>query len=470
MDIKRKYLIRSNNSLYDKDIDLTQSLSDQNYIDFNLKKSMYRSNVKEKDIYNGSRYLEIKQDFEEDCEGFEYIPSTLEPTSRTIAIGDIHGDIEVAVKVLEIGKCIKKVETNTINSVILKNKYDIVERFIWIGGDTIVVQVGDQVDRCRPVGDHICVLPNSTIDDEASDVKILKFYTDIDRISRKSGGRVISLLGNHELMNVSGKMQYVSFMGLLEFATSVDLSKVNTENKTDYMKYVDNGLQNRRNAFSNKLNTNINRKEPLNEFLGCTRTSAIIIGKILFVHGGMIEKMASSYHLDDLNKIVRKWLLGKLTDEVANRELLKTNLEKKQNDNDVKFNFKERLNLLLNSGSKGISIFWNRIMGQIPGDIIVNDLSENSKEKIKNKCDKLLEPVFSSFGDDKLKVVVVGHTPQMLSGYKFGINSACDKRIWRTDIGASKAFDVFRENSKQRIEVLEIIQTDVDNYKYNILS
>jgi hypothetical protein len=45
----------------------------------------------------------------------------------------------------------------------------------------------------------------------------------------------------------------------------------------------------------------------------------------------------------------------------------------------------------------------------------------------------------------KLKGMVVGHTVQN------GINSACDGKIWRTDIGMSRSF-----GKKQKIQVLEI--------------
>ena len=399
----------------------------------------------------GTRFIEHKTDFENDCGyKYDYIPHILNPTSRTIAIGDIHGDLDVAIKMLEVGKCIRKISycvgLDNLNYVIIKNKNNKDEYYFWIGQDTQVVQVGDQIDRCRYFGSEECIYPEVTQHDEASDIKILKFYTDINSIAKLCNGRVISLLGNHELMNVLGKMNYVSFMGIMEFRfdNMVDLSNIEY-NIND----INIGLQNRINAFSNKPNIK-NRKEPLNEFLGCSRTSSIIIGDLLFVHGGMIKQMAEAYNLDDLNKIVRKWLLGKLKDEINSNQLLYTNNERNKNfqqNNKINFNFKNRIHQILSSK---YSIFWNRLLGNLPPDI-----QSNIPQNI-NQCNEYLDDVFKIHN---INGIIIGHTPQMSD--KYGINSACNKRVWRVDIGASSAFDKFR-TTKKKIEVLEIKYT-IDN-------
>jgi hypothetical protein len=434
----------------------------------NSRYNLYKNNViekeKEKEKNNDDNddtfdSDEFEQDFLNDCKEYEYIPDTLKHTSRTIAIGDIHGDLELAVKVLEICKCIEKVKkSNTKNkqTVTLINRDNFEKYYIWIGNDTQIVQVGDQVDRCRPNGDHECIFPDATVRDEASDIKILKFYYDIDQIAKKDGGRLISLLGNHELMNVSGRMRYVSLLGALQFSDKVDISSINNSDMTNYTQFYEEGLENRKKEFTNKNNNK------LNKFLACTRTSAIIIGDLLFVHGGMIEKMAKLYDLKKFNKIVRKWLLGKLTDEVYSRELLKT---KKEQGKNVSFNYKKRLNSILVSDSLGISPFWNRILGNLPADIEVQNLSDESqKQQIINDCDKTLKPVLKIFN---INGIIVGHTPQMND--KYGINSACNRRVWRTDIGASTAFDSIRdENKKKRVQVLEITYDNSEN-EYKII-
>ena len=145
------------------------------------------------------------------CEslGFPEIPSIINTdrslTKRLIAIGDIHGDLDLALNCLTIAKVIQRVylyknkDKNNIeikdeesdilsdfddenddlpdNIVTLKYKDEIKLRYYqWIGENTVVIQVGDQVDRCRPV-DNECDHPKETVNDEASDIKILFFFS-----------------------------------------------------------------------------------------------------------------------------------------------------------------------------------------------------------------------------------------------------------------------------------------------------
>jgi len=443
--------------------------------------------TEDKILFNGSREKHIEEDFKIDCSDFEYIPHILKETNRTIAIGDIHGDLNVAIKMLEVAKCIKEIFPKenandqtfvTLIDTIGKERY-----FIWIGDTTQVVQVGDQVDRCRPVGNNNCIMPETTIKDESSDIKILKFYTDLDNLAKRSKGRLISLLGNHEIMNVQGNMNYVSLFNLLDVA-KIDQSKksismddaLNASKKSNYKlvggssdiyvnlanvkidkNIINDGFENRKKIFSNDIIDNENLR--VNKFLACTRSSAIIIGTLLFVHGGIIKKLAESYHLDDLNNIVRKWLLGKLTDELSSKKILYNHQENIKQDT-VTFNLKDRLYEILSSKR---SMFWNRILGYLPADIDVGI----DNEAVKSKCDEYLNPVFDIYN---IGGIIIGHTPQMSE--KYGINSACNKKIWRVDIGASNAFEYFRkeQNVPQRIQVLEITYKSDHSPIFKVLS
>jgi hypothetical protein len=205
--------------------------------------------------------------WESKCKKYSKLPSTLPPVDRIIVIGDIHGDFEQLINCLTIGKVINK-----------EGK--------WIGKDTIVVQVGDQIDSYRPNGkDNNNNIKNDTPDD----YKILKFMTKLHKKSQKYGGAVYSLLGNHELLNVMGDMTYVSKKNIEEFR--------NYNN-------IENPLEARKYAFA--------PGNDIANFLGCTRQMALIIGSNLFVHAGIVPEIIKKYNVNDLNTILSLYLFNEL--------------------------------------------------------------------------------------------------------------------------------------------------------------
>ena len=197
---------------------------------------------------------EFKNLWENYCSKYniEYKSSILPKVNRIIVLGDIHGDYQIALSLL---KCGKVIDNN------LK----------WIGDDTIVVQVGDQIDRCRASSTTTCNLKQES--DEGNDWKILELFTNLHNEAIKTGGGVYSLLGNHELMNVQGDFRYVSYEGLKEFDNYID----------DNGKKFNNGEEARKWAFSCG-NTIAN-------YLGCTRKMALIIGSNLFSHAGILPNI-----------------------------------------------------------------------------------------------------------------------------------------------------------------------------------
>lgn len=105
--------------------------------------------------------------------------------NRIIVIGDIHGDIKRFKNIL--------IDANIINN-----------NFEWIAQpqNTIIVQLGDQVDSLnRNTNENWEVL---------NDYEMIYFTEHLDNIARVKGGRCISLIGNHELMNIIGDFSYVS--------------------------------------------------------------------------------------------------------------------------------------------------------------------------------------------------------------------------------------------------------------------
>jgi hypothetical protein len=317
------------------------------------------------------------KEFKQLC-GVDYVPSILGKVPRIIVFGDIHGDYKLMKNMFEMSGVAKEVKKNT---------------FLWTGGTTYVVQVGDQIDRCRPIGNMRCNNKLTTQDDEDSDIDILYIFTNLNEQAIRVGGAVISLLGNHEIKNSQGQLEYVSYKGLHGFDNYVD--KKNP------------GL-----IFNSGESARIHAFAPGNEmgkFLGCTRVPAIIIGTNLFVHAGLVDGLIKEIGLDgvgdfeSINIAIRKWLLGML---------------------DVRY-----IQQIIN-GSK-YSLFWTRILGSIPANISLDNPI----------CDRNLKEVFRIFGS-KIGGIVIGHTPQSFS-HSDDINGTCSNKVWRVDNGSSAAFNKF---------------------------
>jgi hypothetical protein len=91
---------------------------------------------------------------------------------RIVAVGDLHGDYEQYLEVLA--------SAGLVNT-----------RGKWIGGSTHLVQTGDVTDRgpgSRAIIDHL---------------------EDLKKQAERKGGRVHTLIGNHEAMNSYGDLRYV---------------------------------------------------------------------------------------------------------------------------------------------------------------------------------------------------------------------------------------------------------------------
>jgi len=102
------------------------------------------------------------------------VPTFILPTrQRVVAIGDLHGDLG------------KSKEAFRLAGLIDKDGH-------WSGGKTLVVQVGDQLDRG---------------DDE---IALLYWLERLKYEAHNAGGMLVTMNGNHETMNVSGHFRYAT--------------------------------------------------------------------------------------------------------------------------------------------------------------------------------------------------------------------------------------------------------------------
>ena len=102
-----------------------------------------------------------------------------------MAIGDLHGDLQKTVIALKLAGVLSISTEGTP---------------LWCGGDTIIVQLGDILDR----GDH--------------EIQILHLFLRLKEQAKAQGGDVFLLNGNHESLNICGDFRYVTAGGFTESA------------------------------------------------------------------------------------------------------------------------------------------------------------------------------------------------------------------------------------------------------------
>lgn len=186
-----------------------------------------------------------------------------ENTDRIIVIGDIHGDMKRLIAILTDSKVINK-------------------DLQWIADppNTYVVQVGDQIDSSNRSPD----IPEW---EKIKDIETIHFTNFLDKMAMVKGGRFISLIGNHELMNVQGVFDYVS-------------------KKSSFI--------NRHNYFKPQGNLSL---------ILASRPIVLKIGDLIFCHAGIRK-----HHLDILDKnnttifeLNNLWKKYMLNNKVENTEL-----------------------------------------------------------------------------------------------------------------------------------------------------
>lgn len=353
-----------------------------------------------------------EEDYLKDCPNGQFVPTTLPAVPRIIAIGDIHGDLNLAIRSFKLAKLID-------------------DNHNWIAEprNTVVVQVGDQIDSCRPIQGKVDCHNKKYDWDKPEDMSVINFFDKIDVRARKHGGAVYSLLGNHELMNFQGRFSYVSYANWHDFYYLDPLTNIEYKGKRGRKKLFEkNGYLAKRFA--------------------CTRPSVLVIGSTMFVHAGILPSLTKRLEyigfdpqtqLYYLNRLVRKWLLNKLS-EINNPR-----------DTELKQIIIDPPSTMAND-----SPFWNRVFGQIPVNTKLDD----------DKCSDAVKKTLEVY---KIGQLVVGHTPQSFTNHN-GINGTCytiDKNnpsLFRVDGGFSEAFGVF--GIKHPIQVLEII----DDKEFRILT
>ena len=368
----------------------------------NQEKEVAMEDHQLKKQYNNSQ-TDLKQKINNDPNMSEYDKIGMYPiTKRLIAIGDLHGDLRVTLLALRLAGVISK-------DIFPYN----VQNIKWTGGDTWIVQLGDQIDRCRPDNWVKNCIENSddVVDDEGNNMMIIQIFQKLDVQAKQVGGRVLGMIGNHELMNIDRDFRYVSPQEFLEFVPPNERNKKKTDDGYPY------GYYHRLKVFERGGN--------IAKHYAIQKKSILIVGSTLFVHGGLSHDLMKKYSIQEINHVVEKWLLktdteieGKMFDEIF------------RDDDDM-------------------SPFWCRLYSEDDG------YGENTEEgftellKIINSRNKTLNPI---------NRIILAHTPQFMDN-KY-LNGIYNERLWRIDVGMSRAFgkhDDCGENKYRQIQILEIL-------------
>ncbi len=206
-----------------------------------------------------------------------------EPPETVVAIGDVHGDFDDFVAILQ--------RTGLID----KQNH-------WTGGKTTFVQVGDMLDRGPK--------PHEVMD----------LMMALEKESAQAGGRVVSLLGNHEMMNIMGDLRYVTPVNYASYADA-NSEKRQKAAYEEYVKWRDShasllaelpqpmevteaewmarhpaGFIEQREAFG--------PKGQYGEWLR-EHPAVVDIGGIIYLHGGINPDLAKT-KIDEMNKRIRE--------------------------------------------------------------------------------------------------------------------------------------------------------------------
>ena len=171
---------------------------------------------------------------------------------RLVAIGDIHGDLDAFIGILQRAQLIDPGKR-------------------WSGGHSTLVQTGDFLDRGPKARG------------------VMDFLMPLQKDAQRQGGRVIVLMGNHEAMNIFGDLRYVTDE---DYASFADEPRDARKRKTDSSGPA--GVAERCEAFG-----------PAGKYGKWLRSLPAIarVNDSIFLHGGISPDLAS-YSVDQLNDAI----------------------------------------------------------------------------------------------------------------------------------------------------------------------
>lgn len=293
-------------------------------------------------------------------------------STRIVAIGDLHGDYDAYIGLLKTAGLINN-------------------RKRWRGDDTILVQTGDVPDRG----------PDT--------LKIIEHLMKLKKQAARKGGDVVTLVGNHEAMNMTGDLRYVDPGEYAAFSNRNSAALrdvVFTANKESIEAYY---LNEDGTLSSNEIKDRWLEATPLGmiehqrawrpdgeigEWVS-NNPAVVLIDGTIFVHGGISDKYAV-YSIEEINNMTAAALTDRSQDPAS----------------------------IINDEYGPL---WYRGLVQraeLEGDPVALEQFESRLTK-----EEEIALVLEKFGADR---IVVGHTPSLT-----GIESSHGGRLIQIDTGIS---------------------------------
>lgn len=331
---------------------------------------------------------------------------------RVVAIGDIHGAFNGVREIL------RKVEL-------------IDQKDRWVGGDSVLVQTGDFLDRG----------PGAT--------KVARLLMKLQKQAPEHGGKVIVLLGNHEILNILGDLRDVTkyilrnhidnhsekrlTVGCNRYASHFRrLHQVKREKPPKRRELIERCFVEQQLGLLEYLQE-VGPKGDIGRWMRQLPTVARV-GSAVFVHGGLNAEFAGR-DLDEINREVRReirsfdrlrehmieqgWMLP--TSSLAEIASLARQLADLMSKNSSRMPFATEIEHVAELSS------WLTIRED--GPMWFRGYARWRDEEGAEKMPGILE----SLGAER---VVVGHTPQQ----PFRIRQRFDSRVFLIDTGMLTSF------------------------------
>ncbi|XP_057834530.1 shewanella-like protein phosphatase 1 isoform X2 [Cryptomeria japonica] len=299
------------------------------------------------------------------------------PGRRIVAVGDLHGDLVKARQALRIA------------GVLSADGHD-----CWTGGSTVLVQLGDILDRGE---DEIAIM---------SLIRSLTMQAEI------YGGAVFQVNGNHETMNVDGDFRYVDHGAFDEAEDFMEYCNMHGDDWEaafiEWIKVCEEWKARRKvtsNGWTNwnllKIPKGIQERSFLFKpggRLACELARHGVVLKVndwVFCHGGLLPHHVK-YGVQKMNKEVAHWMRA-------------------ENNNNK--GIQEKIPFIATRGYD--SVVWSRLYSQ---ETLGTD----------RRNFQICGILAATLDLINAKGMVVGHTPQTT-----GANCKCNSRIWRIDVGMS---------------------------------